>query len=291
MLELALDNAATAMRTGDTPPDDTDLGALDLCLRLVYVRQTLQSKYEHQPPHTNDNTHLAEVELGIRLVANALNLHKRRVWARVALSPLVTKDAAFCVESARATPVRISSYAITPRAEVRACGESSKAHRVDGMKGTEGEDGEPLLRGGGESESRMPWDGSKVAPVSQPADGENLRPTLVARCFKMLKNSGLAPKVESGTSLATLYCSERIFSFNVKHDLAPILLLAMNVSNNTVGATIELGLLEVLYLFVCSMSSHVCRATKPNRSAASLLRRSARFRLSSGLCTPQCRRY
>lgn len=45
-------------------------------------------------------THLSEIELGVLLVGNALNLEKGGVGAGIALAALVSKHTAFAVESA-----------------------------------------------------------------------------------------------------------------------------------------------------------------------------------------------
>ena len=45
-------------------------------------------------------TDLAEVELSVLLVGDALDLEERRVGVGVALAALVAKDAAFCAQSA-----------------------------------------------------------------------------------------------------------------------------------------------------------------------------------------------
>jgi len=56
----------------NAPPDNTDFCALDLPLRLVHVCNSL-----------------SEVELGILLCGDSLDLYQRSVGAGVAFGPLV----------------------------------------------------------------------------------------------------------------------------------------------------------------------------------------------------------
>ena len=65
------------MRAGNSPPDDADLGAVDLALGAVDVRDAL-----------------AEVELCVLLGADALDGDERGVRACVALAALVLGSAA-----------------------------------------------------------------------------------------------------------------------------------------------------------------------------------------------------
>lgn len=76
--ELRLYDARVAVRAGDAPPDDAHLGAVDLALGAVDERNAL-----------------AEVELGVLLRSDTLDLDERGVRAGVALAALVAQDPAF----------------------------------------------------------------------------------------------------------------------------------------------------------------------------------------------------
>lgn len=72
------------MGAGDTSPDATDLGAVDLTLGAVDESDTL-----------------AEVELGIGSGLDTLNLDERDIGALVALSALESKNTTFGVKTSR----------------------------------------------------------------------------------------------------------------------------------------------------------------------------------------------
>ena len=99
------------MRAGHSPPDDADLGAVDLALGAVDVRDAF-----------------SEVELCVLLGADALDGDERGVWARVALAALVAEDAALCVQSANVARVSADTRNRGARGRGRtvwkACGES-----------------------------------------------------------------------------------------------------------------------------------------------------------------------
>ena len=83
------------------PPDYADLRALDLPLCPVDVGNALREATLNtlKSSCANGPAYLAEVELGILLVRDTLNLEEGGVGAGVALRPLVAKNAALRVKS------------------------------------------------------------------------------------------------------------------------------------------------------------------------------------------------
>ena len=82
---------------GSSPPNNADLGTLDLPLCFVDICYPLSTATGSMDPQRwrKGASHLAQVELRILLGCNALDLKERGIWAGVALSALVAKDTAF----------------------------------------------------------------------------------------------------------------------------------------------------------------------------------------------------
>lgn len=99
--ELRPNDTRVAVRTSDLAPDDADLGSSLLGLGAVDVGDTL-----------------AEVELGVLLVLDTLNLDERGVRVRVVLASLVALDPALRVESSLYANKTGLSASITPFSQV-----------------------------------------------------------------------------------------------------------------------------------------------------------------------------